>query len=151
MLSLVQLDIILRQVRKKIISAEDVSDFDKLVGIVPSKENMIDPENLFFRREETYHGSEDTARWPDIEGVVIQFILYKELRAFVGSWGNPDIVRLVRDVVLAQPPINQSQLLCLRVDYNVPRFDIAMDDSLLMAVIQGFQYLEEEVSRFPIR
>jgi hypothetical protein len=130
-------------------------DFDQLINIVSPQEDVVLSEQLFVVRIRSesgrnYHRAEYASCGPEIQTVVVEFVVNEQFRSLVSSGGHSDIIWLVREVELAQSPINELQLLSVRVDDDISWLDISMHNPLTVTEIQGLQDLEKKIPDFQI-
>lgn len=72
---------------------------------------------------------------------MVEFIVDEEFWPFVVSGSDAHIVLLVREVIVRQSPINQSQVSTRMVNHNVQWFDISVHDAMRMRILQRLQHL----------
>ena len=125
----------------KFVGPHDFSDFNKLIIVVRALEERVDLEN---------HASHRTAKRPDVQRIVVELILDKELRSLVISGGHPHVVLLAGFVKVGQAPVDQPQIFFIMVNYNIEGFHISVHDSVGMTVVESFQQLEKIESDFEV-
>ena len=97
----IQVNLILFEVLKQFVRAEDFGDAHQLIVIVVSVEEGLLAE---------YHAGHHAAQTPHVQGIVVHLIVHQQLRALEVARRHAHIVLLARVVEFRQAPIDQTQL-----------------------------------------
>lgn len=95
----IQLNLILIEVVKKFVGAEDLGDLDELVRVGVAVEEGLLAED---------HGGEHGAQAPHVQAVVVLLEVDEQLRAFEVAGSDADIILGSGMVELGQAPVNQA-------------------------------------------
>ncbi len=90
-----QTDIVLVQVRIKLLSPKHFCYLLKLVEIVSPFEKRLLIENLL-NSPQTYHPCHHNAQWPNIEGIMVVLVGDKEFRTLEIPWTDSHIIIFFR-------------------------------------------------------
>ena len=125
-----QLDVVLLQVLDQFVSTHHFGDLDQLVIVIMSVEE-------WFLLEQ--HPSQHATQAPHVQAVVVGHIVQQQLWPFEVPARHSDIVLCVAVVELGESSVDESELSLVVVDHYVVRLDVSVDNSLAVAVIEGFQ------------
>jgi len=96
------------------------------------------------------HSSKHASKTPNVKRIIVCLQIDKKFRSFEVSGSYSNIVLLTRVIILCKTPINESQLPVLMINHDIVRFNISVNDSLGMAVVQGSQDFENVESNIKI-
>lgn len=105
----------------KAICTSDFRNLNELVLVVLAKK-----QRSFFKQ----HFCKRAASTPNVEAVVVSGVFEEELRAFIISTGDTDVIFLARYIELSQPPVNYSEFLGFDVKHDILRFNVAVHNSV---------------------
>lgn len=131
-----QLDAVLVHIRHERFRAQHLGNLHQLVVVGVSTEKWLLLE---------YDGRKHAPHGPEIQGVVVLLEVDEQLWALVVPGGDSDVVVDAGVVELRKTPVNKPQGLCLRVDHDVLRLDVSVDDAHGMRVVQGNEELQKVV------
>ena len=114
----------------EVLRAHRVNYLDQLIVVVRALE-----EGVHFK-EET---SEGASHSPHIQRVVVLLVLDEQLGAFVVAGGHTHVVVILGLVKVGQPPIDQSQVSVIVVDYDVERLHVAVHDAMHVRVLKSLE------------
>lgn len=97
----IQLNLVLIQVVKQIISAENLSDLDELIRVRATMEKRFFPED---------HGCEHGTQTPHVQAVVVLLEINEQFRTLEVTRGHAHVVLGSRMVKFGQTPVNQAEL-----------------------------------------
>ena len=140
-----ELDAVAAAVGHEVVGAQDLGDLDQLVLVGVALE-----EGLLLEDEGGDHRSDG----PEVQGVVVLLEVDQELRALVVAGRNAHVEVHARVVELGQPPVDELQLLVERVDHDVLRLHVPVDDAHRVRVVQRDEQLREveaDVARRELR
>ena len=89
-----------------------------------------------------HDGSQNAARAPHVQRVVIKLESHKQLRTFEASARHPDIVRLTRVIELCQAPVDEPQLASAMIDHHVMWLDIAVHYTSRVCKLESLEQLK---------
>lgn len=137
----VELNLILVEVLKELVSAEHLGNLDQLVRVALAVEERLLAED---------HGRKHGAQRPHVQAVVVLLEIDQQLGALEVARCHTHVVLGRRVVELSQAPVDQAQLSVFVVDHNVVRLDIAMHNALAMTKVQRLQQLQNVESHVEI-
>lgn len=97
----VQLNVVLVQVLKELLSTKNLGDLDQLVGVAASVEERLLTED---------HGGEHSTQGPHIQRIVVFLEINQQLGALEITRRHTDVVFRALVVELGQTPIDQTKL-----------------------------------------
>ncbi|KAH3662776.1 hypothetical protein OGATHE_004352 [Ogataea polymorpha] len=104
----------------EVVCAQHLGDFHQLVGVGVAFEKW-----LFFEHDGRNHGPHR----PQVQRVVVLLQVDQQLRTLVVSGGDTHVEVHSPVVKLGQPPVDQFQRLGKRVNHDVLRLDVSVDDA----------------------
>lgn len=97
----IELNLVLVEIVEKVISAEDLGDLDKLVGVALSVEERLLSED---------HGGEHGSQTPHVQAVIVLLEVHQQFWSLEVAGCDANIVFGARVVELSQAPVDETQL-----------------------------------------
>ena len=95
------------------------------------------------------HFSKNAARWPQVNSERVSFLTQQDLRAPVPQRNNLVSVGLYRETERpCQAKVSQLHFSASRIDQQILRLQISMEDPVLVAMDQGMEDLEGKALSF---
>ena len=125
----------------ELVFAQNVHDFNQLIKVVRALEECVDLKN------HSSHGAADT---PNVQRVVVQFVVGQQLGRLVVSRCHSHVVLLLRMVELGKTPIDEPQFFLDIVDDDIKRLDVSMHDSVGVRELEGLEHLKDVKSSLEV-
>lgn len=127
LISQIQIDIVFLHVSVEVFGAQCPGDLFELIVVISAFEEGLSEKDL--RHNTSYHSSHHNPQTPYIQGVVIILMPHQQLRPLIVPRADSHIIVLLRQIELAQPPVNNPQLLGLVVDHDILGLNIPVHDA----------------------
>ena len=153
----IELYLVLVEVFKQLVSAKDLSNLNKLVGIALAVEEGLFAEN---------HGRKHGAEAPHVKAVVVFLEVDEQFGSLKVAGCDSDVVFGSRMVELGQTPIDETELesrisktkhcglpcvegaylAVLMINHDIVWLDITVHDAFAVTEVQGFEKLKNIVA-----
>lgn len=153
----IELYLVLVEVLEQLVSAKDLGNLNKLVGIALTVEKGLLAKN---------HGRKHGAETPHVKAVVVFLEVDEQFGSLKVAGCDSDVVFGSRMVELGQTPIDETELerniskskhcgfpcsegaylAVLMINHDIVWLDIAVHDALAVTEVQGFEELKNIVA-----